>query len=148
MPKKTFKIKNEGVEHLFFFQKFKKTQKENQAFDPSVFFSIAIFKMMLFSLHSIFTQPTVSQTDNRLLSYVQKTNVNEFNIVNFFQYFGFKERNPANATFKELISVIMNQSKPGKDILEFAQSHYINDYAVSVNFLYIDYSILKSVIFF
>ncbi|KAG2234367.1 hypothetical protein INT48_007234 [Thamnidium elegans] len=86
--------------------------------------------MMLFSLHSIFTQPTTIQTDNKLLKYVQKIKVCDFSIVDYFQYFGFKERHLANATFKELIGAILTHPKAEKHLIHFAESHYINDFAV------------------
>lgn len=123
-------------------------KRSNPNLDPScVFFSFLHKKMMLFSLHSIFAQPTTIQADNKLLKYVQKIKVCDFSIVDYFQYFGFKERHLANATFKELISAVLTHPKAEKHLIHFAESHYINDFAVSVTTkIYI--SVLKLMSFF
>lgn len=88
--------------------------------------------MFLFSLHSPL-QSEMLQANSLQLSYVQQLKIEKFSIVEYFQHFAFKNREVANGSFKDLVSIILALANVlSKDFKHFAEFHRKNDYAVSI----------------
>lgn len=86
--------------------------------------------MFLFTLHSPI-QLELMQATKLQISYIQQIKIEKFDIVEYFQHFGYKERDVADASFKDLVNTILLLANVLRnDIKRFAEFHHETDFVV------------------
>lgn len=88
--------------------------------------------MMLFSLHSRFISPAIMQPKNKYIEYLVKATPNDFNIVDFFKHFAFKDRLSANASFVDMVNAIRTLPQHDRQLIYFSQNQIANRFAVTI----------------